>query len=62
MSLLRRPAADERWKAQIEALRAPLGDENFVAAWNEAWDQWEIEDAIRASLALPEAPPASSPE
>ncbi len=61
MSLLRRPAADERWKAQIDALRAPLGDESFVAAWNDAWDQWEIDDAIRASLTLPEALQASPP-
>lgn len=53
LGLVRRPAAQARWQARLEALRHPLGDERFVAAWNEAWDQWETEDAIRSARALP---------
>ena len=55
LGLLRRPAAEARAQARLEALRQALGDERFVAAWNEAWDQWETEDAIRSARALPSA-------
>jgi len=50
MGLIRRPVADARWQSRLDALREPLGDERFVAAWNEAWDRWEVEDAIRTAL------------
>ena len=53
LGLIRRPATQMRWQARVEALRKPLGDERFVAAWNEAWDQWETEDAIRSACQLP---------
>jgi tetratricopeptide (TPR) repeat protein len=55
LGLVRRPAAEKRWQARLEALRQPLRDEVFVAAWNEAWDQWETEDAIRSARDLPQA-------
>jgi tetratricopeptide (TPR) repeat protein len=54
LGLVRRPATESAWQACLEGLRKPLGDEGFVAAWNEAWDQWESEDAIRSALALPQ--------
>jgi tetratricopeptide (TPR) repeat protein len=54
LGLVRRPATEPRWQACLEALRKPLGDEHFVAAWNEAWDQWETEDGICTALALPQ--------
>jgi len=64
LGLARRAAAEARSQARLEALRRPLGDERFVAAWNEAWDQWETEDAIRGARALPlsAAPPAAQTE
>jgi hypothetical protein len=36
-------------------LRQPLGDAAFVAAWNDAREHWEAEDAIRSARALPQA-------
>ena len=36
-------------------MRRVLG---FVDAWNEAWDGWEVDDAIRAAAALPDQAPA----
>ncbi len=55
MGLIRRPAADARWQARVEALRRTLGAERFAAAWDEAAQQWELDDAIRAALGT--APP-----
>jgi len=54
MGLVRRPAMEARWQARLETLREPLGDEGFVAAWNQAWDQWETEDAVRSARELPQ--------
>ena len=53
LRLIRRPAAEARAQARLETLRDALGDEGFVAAWNEAWDRWETEDAIRSARGLP---------
>jgi predicted ATPase/class 3 adenylate cyclase len=53
LGLIRRPTAESRGQARLEALKHPMGDERFVAAWNEAWDQWETEDAIRCARSLP---------
>jgi len=53
LGLLRRPSAQVRWQAWLDELRKPLGDEEFVAAWNVAWDQWETGDAVACALALP---------
>ena len=53
LRLIRRPAAEARAQARLETLRDSLGDEGFVAAWNEAWDRWETEDAIRSARGLP---------
>jgi hypothetical protein len=51
--VVRRPAAEAHWQRCLDRLRQSLGDEGFVAAWNEAWERWETEDAINAALALP---------
>ena len=61
LALVRRPAEEARWQARLAALREPLGDERFSALWNEAWDHWETEDAIRSARALPEALPRRPP-
>ena len=53
LGLVRRPAAQLRWQARLDALREPLGDERFVAEWNVAWDSWETDDAVSCALALP---------
>ena len=55
LGLVRRPAAHARWEARLDLLRQPLGDVAFVAAWNDARDHWEAEDAIRSARALPQA-------
>ena len=52
LGLIRRPMTEARWQARLEGLRNALGDDAFVAAWNEAWDRWETDDAIRAALLL----------
>ena len=54
LGLTRRPAAEARWKSLLDDLRGPLGDERFVTAWNQAWDEWETDDAIQHALSLPE--------
>jgi hypothetical protein len=53
LELVRRPAAEARWQGCLDRLRQVLGDGGFVAAWNEAWERWETEDAIKAALSLP---------
>lgn len=61
LGLVRRPAAQARWQAFLDGLRLPLGADRFVAVWNEAWDQWETEDAIRAAQALPQTLDTAGP-
>jgi predicted ATPase/class 3 adenylate cyclase len=56
LGLIRRPSAERRWQARLDGLRDQLGEDRFVAAWNEAWDQWETDDAIGCALQLPEQP------
>ena len=55
LGLLRRPTVEGRWQLRLEALGEQVGNERFVATWKETSNQWEIEDAIRCALALPEA-------
>jgi predicted ATPase/class 3 adenylate cyclase len=55
LGLVRRLAIETRWQSRLESLRVPLGDDRFVAAWNEAWDRWETEDAVRSALQLADA-------
>jgi len=54
LGLMRRPSVEVRWQAQLDGLRDQLGEQRFVAAWNEAWDHWETDDAIGCALQLPE--------
>ena len=53
LGLVRRPTAQTRWQIWLEDRRIDVGDERFVAAWNEAWDHWETDDAIACALGLP---------
>lgn len=52
LSLGRSSHAEARWAASVTELRDRLSDVDFVQAWNEAWDQWEVDDAIRCALAM----------
>jgi len=51
LDLAHAPPAEEQWQAQLARLRESLPNEDFVAAWNEAWDHWEVDDAITFALA-----------
>jgi tetratricopeptide (TPR) repeat protein len=58
LGLGRPPRAEALWAAQLEQLRGDVANAGFVDAWNEAWDGWEVDDAIRAAAALPDKAPA----
>jgi tetratricopeptide (TPR) repeat protein len=54
LALSRPPRAERLWEAQLELLREEAANAGFVDAWNEAWDGWEVDDAIRAAAGLPD--------
>jgi predicted ATPase/class 3 adenylate cyclase len=56
LGLIRRPAQERRWQRRLQALRAGEGAAQAAAAWDEAYDHWETDDAVRCALALPPAP------
>jgi predicted ATPase/class 3 adenylate cyclase len=47
--LPRAPRADQRWRADVGAIRTALGDAAFDAAWAEG-REWELKDAIARTL------------
>jgi tetratricopeptide (TPR) repeat protein len=49
MVLPRAPRADQRWRDEVDALRASLGDAAFDAAWAEG-REWELKDAVARTL------------
>ena len=53
LDLARTPAAETRWQGHLETLRELVPNDAFVAAWAEAWDHWEVDDAIRQALIAP---------
>ena len=58
LGLARSLTGEERWNARLAALRDSLASDAFLEAWNEAWDQWETDDAIRHALGVPAEPVA----
>ena len=52
LSLARPPRGEQRWLAQLAALRQIIDPAAFGAAW-EAGRHWEIDSAIKAALAAP---------
>jgi len=50
LGLARPPHLEQRWNSQLEALRQGMPDASFIEAWNEAWDNWEVDDAMREAL------------
>ncbi|MBN8507135.1 MAG: tetratricopeptide repeat protein [Burkholderiales bacterium] len=55
LGLIRRPAVEQNWQRRLQALRADAADAQAPAAWNETNGLWEIEDAVRCALSLPQA-------
>ena len=53
LGLSRPPRPEALWETQLQLLREDAASAGFVDAWNEAWDGWEVDDAIRAAAALP---------
>ena len=47
--LPRAPRADQRWRDDVGAVRAALGDAAFDAAWAEG-REWELKDAVARTL------------
>lgn len=60
LGLTHSPLDEKHWQQRLDALRASLSDEIFVAAWADAWDRWEIEDAVRSALSVPEKTPLAA--
>jgi predicted ATPase/class 3 adenylate cyclase len=60
MGLVLRPAVEARWQSRLLSLHEAQGDERFAAVWQEASDQWEVEDGIRAALSPSPLPAAAA--
>ena len=60
LGLTHSPLDEKHWQRHLAGLRESLSDEAFVAAWQHAWDHWEIEDAVRSALAPAERPPLAA--
>jgi predicted ATPase/class 3 adenylate cyclase len=60
LALIRSPRAEQQWQGFVARLREGQPDEAFVQAWNDAWDRWEVDDAVRCALALPEPEPSAA--
>ena len=50
LGLAHSPLAEQHWQDSLVALRASLSTEAFGAAWKEACDLWQVEDAVRTAL------------
>ena len=51
LRLSRAPRLEQAWQAQLAALREGAEPAAFAAAWSEGEGNWEVDDAVRASLA-----------
>jgi tetratricopeptide (TPR) repeat protein len=60
LGLIRRPVAEQVWQRRLHALRGVAGDGKLAGAWAEAYDHWEMDDAVRSALALQLLPTAAS--
>jgi tetratricopeptide (TPR) repeat protein len=60
LGLIRRPAREQNWQRRLQALRADSMDVQGSSAWNEAYDHWETDDAVRCALSLPQATAAAA--
>jgi tetratricopeptide (TPR) repeat protein len=53
LKLARAPRVETRWQAHLDRLREGLADDVYAAEWSIGWDQLEVDDAVRYSIAAP---------
>lgn len=53
LQLAHAPRIEQHWQSHLDSLRECLTEETYAAGWSTGWEQREVEDAIRSSLASP---------
>lgn len=55
LKLAHSPLAEQHWQERLASLRGALPNEAFAAAWADAADQWEVDDAVQRALSPADA-------